>query len=141
MTSLLRSIRQTNSDAQNFVVVSQVASVNSYLKFTPDATGNGKDVTGTFSAEANASAVPVIVGTMLRDMGSVIVSSGLTFRRVQYVLPGSANTDIGVNPNGAASGLTNGVSQTAAATVSQYKTFYIQLGANGGTNSVVVARV
>jgi len=141
MTSLLRSIRQTHSDAQNFVILKDPTNTNSYLKFTPDATGNGTNVTGAFSTEANASAVPTAVGTMLRDMGSVVVSSGLMFRRVQYVLAGSANTDSGVNPNGAGSGLTNGVSQTAATTVSQYKTFYIQLGANGGTNSLVVTRV
>ena len=130
MTSLQTSVRQVPVNAPNFVVIAPVTNATTYLRFTPDT----NNVTGTFITEPNAADVPLTVGTMFRDMGSVVVSAGRTFRRVQYVLPGSGHTQV-------AGGPTNGVLQIDDATTFQYNTFYIELGANGGTSSVKVARV
>jgi len=138
MTSLQTSFRQVPVNAPNFVVLTNNTTSGDRLKFTLDA----NNVTGKFEADTNIADANVTAGTLLRDMGSVIVSSGLTFRRVQYVLPGSANTDIGVNPNGPTSGLTNGVYYSPVISpLTGYLTFYVQLGKNGGTPGLNLARV
>lgn len=157
MTSLLRSIRQTSADMGNFVVLPTVAttSANAVLQWNEDAnkvTGNftaiaagtttGFTTTGTAPFTNGTLGAISTTGTILRDMGVTIVSSGLTFRKVQYVYPGSANTDTNINPNGPGSGLTNGVYASPVTTaLTGYLTFYVQLGKNGGTPGLNLARV
>jgi len=159
MTSLLRSTRQTSSDAQNFVVIGGNANANGVLVWNQDTTGNGANVTGNFTTLSSfvgvtPSSYPLLtglgalssfstVGTIYKDMGVTIVSSGLTFRKLQFTLPGSAGTDVNAN-------LTNGVSNGgngSAGGVAQsgvypgFLTCYVQLGRNGGTAGLNLARV
>ena len=159
MTSLLRSTRQTSSDAQNFVVIGGNNNANGVLVWNQDTTGNGANVTGNFTTLSSfvggvtGSPYPLLtglgalssfstVGTIYRDMGITLVSSGLNFRKLQFTLPGSASTDVNAN-------LTNGVTNggNSAGGVAQsgvypgFLTCYVQLGRNGGTAGLNLARV
>ena len=139
MSSVLKSTKQLPFEGGNFVVLPGASANNGVLAYAP----NTADVNspGSFTkivpAASYAAETPVALtrttlgsisttGAVLRDMGKTVVSSGLTFRKVQYVAPSLG---------------TGGVAGPADTTVSGYYTFYIQLGLNGGTTYLPVARV
>lgn len=121
MTSVLSGIKQVPAEGGNFVTISSVTLQN----YTVDTDGVGANVTGSFEAGATIAGA----GKFLRDMGKTVVSSGITFRKVQLI-----------SSMGAGDLQTNGVVGSSPA----YLTGYIVL-AKGGLSTAVspalVARV
>jgi hypothetical protein len=128
MTSLQTSVRQVPTDCGSFVSVASLA--NKVFTYTPDA----NNVTGSFAVNTAFNGL-TSAGAVLRDEGRTVVSSGLTFRKVQLV---SSMGALGVNgaPNGGVAG-----SAPSGSDLTGYFTGYIQLAKGGGNNVAPVARV
>jgi hypothetical protein len=143
MTSLQTRIKQLPSEGATFVSLGNPAGLTNILAFTPnsDASRVGSFAPVTIAANAAAETASALTltslgnistaGALLRDMGKTVISSGRTFRKVQYVKPGSSDTSATVPGNG----LTFGVDGEATA----FRSFYIELGA--GASGFRVARV
>ena len=135
MTSLLTTIKQVPSEGGNFVTLSDVVSGNYIKTFFDDGnragTGSFSNATWPTTVPGNALASP---GAVLRDMGKTVVSSGRTFRRVQYIVPGNNEGNANQNLR------TFGVGGSADGAQSGYYTGYIELGLGGGSPAPV-ARV
>ena len=104
------------------VVVTDIAPAKLNV-FTPGSGSGGATQVGTLASAAagdlpGATSTLFLGGKIIRDMGKTLVSSGRTFRKIQYVVPA----------NKAAS--TFGVSGTTVNGES-YFTGYIELGFGG----------
>jgi len=93
MTSVLRSTKQIPTDSQYFVSLSAATPLNLQW-FTSDANSSTQSyVSGAaagFFTRSNVTPATIADGsgttTIFRDMGVTIVSSGRTFRRVQFLV-------------------------------------------------------
>jgi len=126
MTSLQTSIKQVPTQGGNFVTLA--ANIPVLTLFT-DANG----VTGSFSNHASLNNI-LPVASLLRDEGRTVVSSGLTFRKVQLVSSIGAPGVYGYSNAGV------GGAAATATDATGYFTGYIQLGVGGGRGAAV-ARV
>ena len=138
MTSLQTSLKQVPVDGGNFITLKDIVGPSSIKIFYDDGTGSGN---GFFSNAAwpgvrSISTLLNQAGGVMRDMGRTVVSSGLTFRKIQLAVPGNGTT---VDPTG---GVYGPADSTAAngTNLSGYYTGYIQLGLGGGVGAPV-ARV
>ena len=125
MTSVLASLKQVPTQGGNFVTLDTNTSVKSYV-----ADANG--VTGSFAAHPTITTLPAFA--LLRDEGRTIVSSGLSFRKVQLVSSMGAAGTYGYPNAGVGGAVPTGTDATG------YFTGYIQLGVGGGAGARV-ARV
>ena len=143
MTSLQTSLKQIPIDFANFIAIASLTANSSIKLFYDNGAGTGQ---GVFSnaqwpgSSSNLSTVFSQSGVVLRDMGRTVVSSGLTFRKVQYVHAGynQNNANVALQTFGV-----DGPADTTAANgtnLSGFYTGYIQLGLGGGTQAPV-ARV
>jgi len=150
MSSVLRFLKQRPSDSQYFI--SLATSVNLNL-FNPDAAASTTSyvsgaAAGSFTqsnvtvANGNSSAVSSV--SIFRDMGTTIVSSGRTFRRVQLLnldINGSSgwtssNSNAGVwSPTGltgvGGGGVNGNAGPSSGSPDSAFSVFYFETGAMG----------
>lgn len=127
MTSVLRSTKQISADSGYFIAIAASQEVNIYsLASVLAVQAAGEGDLAEYSSRTGGTA-----GDLYRDMGRTIVArlndgASLTFRKVQFVDPGSYET--------------NGVTGNAAtATDDGYNTGYILLGLNGAGPNTTVA--
>jgi hypothetical protein len=137
MTSLQTGLRQISQDSGYFITVSSCVNV---IFNTPLGAISGWASTGLLGAADGylSTAVSTVnrTGTLLKDMGKTIISSGGYFRKVQLVVPQGANA---AGQVGAGSLSTFGVGGPAGlSTASDFFTGYIKLGFEGqGPNAPV----
>ena len=130
MTSVGVRTRQISTDSDYFIAV---ASLGNQVFATPDAAGvvvPWVSTGGLYAANTTFSTAFTrgsTVGTILKDMGKSVVSSGIYFRKIQLVVPQSGGVGVVA---GATS--TFGVAGTASVTgVPDFYTGYIRLGFEG----------
>ncbi len=130
MTSVLRSTKQISADSGYFIAIAAAQDSNVYTLASVLALQAAGDGALTRYRAGGTGAA----GDLYRDMGRTIVATrndgaSLTFRKVQYVDPGSIGT--------------NGVTGDAAtATDDGYNTGYILLGLNGaGPNATYATHI
>jgi len=131
MTSLQTGLRQISADSGYFISISSCAGV---IFTTP--LGDNAPWASTSALAGLSSVVSSVhrAGTIFRDMGKTVISSGGYFRKVQLVVPQQAA--IGLVSTGTAS--TFGVAGTGGATNGDFFTGYIKLGFEGqGPNAPV----
>ena len=126
MTSVLRSTKQISADSGYFIAIAGSQEANIYTLASVLAV----QAAGEGTLARYRTGVTGAAGDLYKDMGRTIVArlndgASLTFRKVQFVDPGSYET--------------NGVTGDAAtATDDGYNTGYILLGLNGaGPNTTV----
>ena len=95
-------------------------------EYTPGTGSGGSFRVGTF---ADGNAVAVASGDVLRDMGKTVVSSGRTFRKVQFV-----SSIVGGVPGGV-----TGTLDSAHPTVA-FRTGYIEVGGGLFGNGSAIVR-
>jgi hypothetical protein len=139
MTSLQTGLRQISNDSDYFITVGSCVNV---IFNTPLGAIAGWASTGALGAADGylSTAVSTVnrTGTLLKDMGKTIISSGGYFRKVQLVVPQAASA-AGVAGAGTLNGSTFGVGGPAGlSTASDFFTGYIKLGFEGqGPNAPV----
>lgn len=95
-------------------------------EYTPGTGSGGSFRVGTF---ANGAALAAASGDVLRDMGKTVVSSGRTFRKVQFV-----SSIVGGVPGGV-----TGILDSAHPTVA-FRTGYIEIGSGLFGNGSAIVR-
>jgi hypothetical protein len=95
-------------------------------EYTPGSGSGGSFLVGTFAAGTGLAAAS---GDVLRDMGKTVVSSGRTFRKVQFV-----SSIVGGVPGGV-----TGTLDSAHPTVA-FRTGYIEIGSGLFGNGSAVVR-
>jgi hypothetical protein len=131
MTSLQTNVRQISNDSGYFITISSCAGV---IFTTP--LGENPPWASTTAIAGFSSVVSSVnrAGTLLRDMGKTVISSGGYFRKVQLVVPQQAAA--GFVSTGTAS--TFGVAGSGGAANGDFFTGYIKLGFEGqGPNAPV----
>jgi len=131
MTSLQTGLRQISQDSGYFITISSCAGV---VFTTP--LGENPPWASTSAVNGFSSVVSSVhrAGTLFRDMGKSIISSGGYFRKVQLVVPQQAAA--GLVSTGTAS--TFGVAGSGGAANGDFFTGYIKLGFDGqGPNAPV----
>ena len=152
MSSVLRFLKQIPADTQYFIalyvnpilncfVADAAASTTSYVSGA--AAGYFSTSTATVTALGNSSQQSTL--NLFRDMGTTIVSSGRTFRRVQLLVldQGLNSTNSGWSSQGTAYsantqgvwqpsvGGVNGIPSTNANADTSFSVFYFETGAGG----------
>ena len=153
MSSVLRFLKQIPADSQYFIAISAnpllscfvadaAASTTSYVSGA--AAGYFFTSTATVSALGTTSQQSTL--SLFRDMGTTIVSSGRTFRRVQLLVldQGLNSNNSGWSSQGTAYnaansqgvwqpsvGGVNGIPSTNSSTDSSFSVFYFETGAGG----------
>jgi hypothetical protein len=124
MTSLQTGMRQISADSGYFISISSCAGV---IFTTP--LGDNAPWASTSAIAGLSSVVSSVhrAGTIFRDMGKSVISSGGYFRKVQLVVPQQAVA--GLVSTGTAS--TFGVAGTGGAVNGDFFTGYIRLGFDG----------
>jgi hypothetical protein len=152
MTSVSVRTREISNNSGYFIAV---ASLGNQIFATPDT---ASIVVPWASTSLNASAVPgygggtagaisaaliraSTVGSLFKDMGKTVVSSGTFFRKVQLVVPqGVQATGGSLNPLTAGTTSTFGVAGPSGATnFADFFTGYIRLGFEGQGTPAPVA--
>ena len=138
MTSVSSRTRQVSNDTGYFIAVSSCVDVIFSSPFGVPAPWAS---TGTAAADGYLSTAVSTVhraGTIYRDMGKTIVSSGAFFRKIQLVVPQGANSAGRV---GAGTTSTFGVGGVSSASgVPDFYTGYVRLGFDGqGANAPLAA--
>jgi len=131
MTSLQTNVRQISNDSGYFITISSCAGV---IFTTP--LGENPPWASTSAIAGFSSVVSSVnrAGTLFRDMGKTVISSGGYFRKVQLVVPQQAAA--GFVSTGTAS--TFGVAGSGGAVNGDFFTGYIKLGFEGqGPNAPV----
>lgn len=131
MTSLQTGLRQISQDSGYFIAISSCAGV---IFTTP--LGDNPPWASTSAIAGYSTVVSSVhrAGTLFKDMGKSIISSGGYFRKVQLVVPQQAAA--GLVSTGTAS--TFGVAGSGGATNGDFFTGYIKLGFDGqGPNAPV----
>lgn len=143
MTSVPSFIKQIPSDSRNFIPVSSLMNIiyglneqTATLSPASWALGNAAGVPN-WTPSPYASSIATAGAGKLRDMGKTYVSSGRAFRKVQLIVPGTANGKF--QAAGASTFGVAGQDESAAAT-SDYLTGYIELGWEGQNQGAPVAR-
>ena len=145
MTSLQTSVRQISNDSGYFI---SLATCANQIYSTPDtssvvapwaSTALSTVAFGGLAAGALSSVIwrASTVGTLFKDMGKSVVSSGTHFRKVQLVLPQGAPGAL------ATAGTTSTFGVGGMASVSgmpDYFTGYIRLGFDGQGTPAPVAQ-
>ena len=104
-----------------------VATAQTQLQeYTPGTGSGGSFRVGTFVA---GDALNAAIGDVLRDMGKTVVSSGRTFRKVQFVSSIAGGVPGGVT----------GIFDSAHPTVA-FRTGYIEIGSGLFGNGAAVVR-
>lgn len=139
MTSLQTGMRQISNDSGYFITLSSCVNVVFATPLGPIA---GFASTGLLGAADGylSSAVSTVnrQGTLFKDMGKTIISSGGYFRKVQLVVPQAASA-AGQVGTGTLNGSTFGVGGVGGgSTNTDFFTGYIKLGFEGqGPNAPV----
>jgi hypothetical protein len=143
MTSVSVRTRQVSNDSGYFIAV---ASPANQIFATPDTSSvvvpwastslNATAVTGYGGGTAGAISAALIrastVGTLFRDMGKTIVSSGTYFRKIQMVVPQGTQATGGQQPLSAGGLSTFGVAGPSGATAfADFFVGYVKLGFEG----------
>lgn len=131
MTSLQTGLRQISNDSGYFIAISSCAGV---VFTTP--LGENPPWASTSAIAGFSSVVSSVnrAGTLFKDMGKTIISSGGYYRKVQLVVPQQAAA--GFVSTGTAS--TFGVAGSGGAANGDFFTGYIKLGFDGqGPNAPV----
>jgi hypothetical protein len=132
MTSLQTGIRQISNDSGYFISISSCAGV---IFTTP--LGDNPPWASTNAIAGYSTIVSSVhrAGTLFRDMGKSIISSGGYFRKIQLVVP--QQDAAGFVSTGTAS--TFGVAGSGGAANGDFFTGYISLGFDGqqGPNAPV----
>ena len=150
MSSVLRFLKQRPSDTQYFIAL--VSPITLSL-FNPDAAASTTSyVSGAAAGSFTQSNVAINVNTagtnsslsIFRDMGTTIVSSGRTFRRVQLLAVDvngssgwtSSNSSAGVwSPTGltgvGGGGVAGNAGPNSGSPDSAFNVFYFETGAMG----------
>ena len=150
MSSVLRFLKQRPSDIQYFISLSSPVTLSLY---NPDAAASTTSyVSGAAAGSFTQSNVAINVTTagttsslsIFRDMGTTIVSSGRTFRRVQLLnvdVNGSSgwtssNSSAGVwSPTGltgvGGGGVSGNAGPNSGSPDSAFNVFYFETGAMG----------
>lgn len=126
MTSVASRTRQISNDTGYFISISSCAGVI----FT-NPLGDVAPWAATAPLVGFSSVVSTVnrAGTLYKDMGKTIVSSGAFFRKIQLVVPQGAGTAAGV---GAGTTSTFGVGGGASGSgVPDFYTGYVRLGFEG----------
>jgi hypothetical protein len=139
MTSLQTGLRQISNDSAYFIAVSSCVNV---IFATPLGAIAGFASTGNLGAADGylSTAVSTVnrAGTLFKDMGKTIISSGGYYRKVQLVVPQAASA-AGQVGAGTTNGSTFGVGGVGGgSTNTDFFTGYIKLGFDGvGPNAPV----
>ena len=150
MSSVLRFLKQRPSDTQYFISLSTPVTLS---LFNPDAAASTTSyVSGAAAGNFTQSNVSININTagatsslsIFRDMGTTIVSSGRTFRRVQLLnvdVNGSSgwtssNSSAGVwSPTGltgvGGGGVAGNAGPNSGSPDSAFNVFYFETGAMG----------
>jgi hypothetical protein len=150
MSSVLRFLKQRPSDSQYFIALTSPVTLS---LFNPDAAASTTSyVSGAAAGNFTQSNVSINVNTagatsslsIFRDMGTTIVSSGRTFRRVQLLAVdvngssgwSSSNTTAGVwSPTGltgvGGGGVAGNAGPNSGSPDSAFNVFYFETGAMG----------
>ena len=150
MSSVLRFLKQRPSDSQYFISLSTPVTLS---LFNPDAAASTTSyVSGAAAGSFTQSNVAINVNTagtnsslsIFRDMGTTIVSSGRTFRRVQLLAVDingssgwtSSNSSAGVwSPTGltgvGGGGVAGNAGPNSGSPDSAFNVFYFETGAMG----------
>jgi len=144
MTSIGARTRQANADGGYYIAISSCANVifSSPLgSVAPWADASVGSTSGALGLYSTAVSTVNRAGTLFRDMGKTVVSSGAFFRKVQLVVPQAAAA-AGQVGTGSANGSTFGVGGPlgAGTGVPDFYTGYIKLGFEGqGPNAPVAS--
>lgn len=144
MTSVSVRTRQVSNDSGYFIAVGSAAN---QIFATPDTSsavvawastalsaaavvGYGGGTAGAISAAMYRAST---VGTLFKDMGKTVVSSGTYFRKIQLVVPqGAQATGAGHAPLSAGTTSTFGVAgPSGAAAFGDFFVGYVKLGFDG----------
>ena len=137
MTSVTSRTRQVSNDTGYFI---SLASVANQIYSTPDTSSVVAPWASTALSNANfgslgAGALSTVifrastVGTLFKDMGKTVVSSGVHFRKIQLVLPQGAS---GVLATAGTATSTFGVGGSASLSgMPDFLTGYVRLGFEG----------
>ena len=150
MSSVLRFLKQRPSDSQYFISLSSPVTLS---LFNPDAAASTTSyVSGAAAGNFTQSNVAININTagstsslsIFRDMGTTIVSSGRTFRRVQLLAVDvngssgwtSSNSNAGVwSPTGltgvGGGGVAGNAGPNSGSPDSAFNVFYFETGAMG----------
>lgn len=126
MTSLLRSSRQVSTDGGYYI--SLTTGLSSFIRAYDSDT---KTFTNALWASTVATSATIsTVGSLLKDLGTTVVSAGRTFRKIQVV---SRQTGAGLSTFGVGG-------PEATADGADYLTGYIELGFDGSGTAAPVAQ-
>jgi hypothetical protein len=130
MTSLLTSVKTTSSDTDYYIsvasLIGKVYSLNpTSLVFSTSNWASANLVGGPGLPVSTVSAA----GAVLKDMGTTVVSSLRTFRKIQLMLAGTNSTFS-----------TFGVGGRVVSVGDDYLTGYIELGFDGNGSPAPVAQ-
>jgi hypothetical protein len=131
MTSLQTGLRQISNNSGYFIAISSCAGVIFTLPL-----GDNPPWASTSAIAGYSTVVSSVnrAGTLFKDMGKTVISSGGYYRKVQLVVPQQAAA--GFVSTGTAS--TFGVAGGGGATYGDFFTGYIKLGFEGqGPNAPV----
>ena len=135
MTSVSSRTRQVSNDTGYFIAISSCVGVI----FT-NPLGDVVPWAATAPLVGFSSVVSTVnrAGTLYKDMGKTLVSSGAFFRKIQLVVPQGAGTNAAV---GAGTTSTFGVGGVSSASgVPDFYTGYVRLGFDGqGANAPLAA--
>ena len=130
MTSLQTETRQISNNSGYFITVGSLVNQVVVSPLGPVALWASTFASGDYSTNGCYASSISTTGTLLRDMGKSIVSSGAYFRKIQLVVPQGAGA---ATHNGTA-GTTSTFGVAGGANVTgqlDYLTGYIKLGFDG----------
>jgi hypothetical protein len=139
MTSVSVRTRQVSTDSDYFIAISSCVNL---IFATPDTSSAvvpwASSVIGVAQNYSTAVSTVNRAGTLFRDMGKSVVSSGVYFRKIQLTVPQGASA---AGQVGAGSTSTFGVAGPANVTgVPDFYTGYIKLGFEGAGSPAPVAK-
>jgi hypothetical protein len=140
MTSLQTGVRQISNNSGYYIAVSSCVNLIFATPLGDVASWANTATAGTAQGGAMSTAVSTVnrQGTLFRDMGKSIISSGGYYRKVQLVVPQAAAA-AGQVGTGSANGSTFGVGGYSGVSGQlDFFTGYIKLGFDGvGPNAPV----
>ncbi len=140
MTSLQTGMRQISADSGYYIAVSSCVNVIFATPLGDVASWASTATAGSALSGALSTAVSTVnrPGTLFKDMGKTIISSGGYYRKVQLVVPQAASA-AGQVGTGALNGSTFGVGGFSGVSGQpDFFTGYIKLGFDGqGPNAPV----
>jgi hypothetical protein len=131
MSSVLRFSKQIPSDSQYFISLANNVTFQIWVpdSLAPLKTYQSGQVAGHFQPSTITGILTTSTPTLFRDMGSVIVSSSRTFRRVQMLSSGGneyLNNTFTPNNEGVIGTIAPSPIQD-----SSYRCYYFETGARG----------